>query len=250
MRKKNGFIAISLIYSFFLVFLLTLVTIMVNYVHNRILLNDVKVVIQDKLNGLSEFYPVTVENKTYQVNDTISYANDNWKVIQDLGASVLLILDRGLNNTELKSSLGAEYHSAISNDTINMCLNGYDPLVCCYKSASVLDYNLYDWDTSLVKKVVDSWLQNNGILQRAIARGKMEQMTFSDGNKSSTISTYTAYIRIPTNNEYPSTGQTAWNLTSDNVVNGQSYIKVNNSSHIAHTVKKQVRPVIQVKKAT
>lgn len=42
MKKKDGFIAISLIYSFFLVFLALLFSIAMDYSENRILLNDVK----------------------------------------------------------------------------------------------------------------------------------------------------------------------------------------------------------------
>ncbi len=41
--NNKGFIAISLIYSFFLVFLITLLAVVSDYAHNRVLLNDVKI---------------------------------------------------------------------------------------------------------------------------------------------------------------------------------------------------------------
>lgn len=50
MKNNNkGFIAISIIYSFFLVFLMTLVGILASYSHNRTILNNVKTTIQNNL---------------------------------------------------------------------------------------------------------------------------------------------------------------------------------------------------------
>ena len=60
MKKKNGFISISIIYSFFLVFMLLLVLIMASYVNNRTSLNiykkDIKVRIAKNSSNLNLAY--------------------------------------------------------------------------------------------------------------------------------------------------------------------------------------------------
>ena len=48
--KKNGFIAISLLYSFFLVFVSIMMTLIVTYSHNRILMNNVNNNVKNQLN--------------------------------------------------------------------------------------------------------------------------------------------------------------------------------------------------------
>ena len=101
MKNNKGFIAISLIYSFFLVFLMTLLSIIVDYAHNRILLNDVKKTTQEKLNGLSEFNPIRLENKAYTIGEVVSYADDKWVVIRNNSTSVILMLERSLKNSEM-----------------------------------------------------------------------------------------------------------------------------------------------------
>ncbi len=53
MKKKNGFIATSLIYSFFLVFLMILVGVMANYSNDRIQLNRLKQDTKEQLNKCS-----------------------------------------------------------------------------------------------------------------------------------------------------------------------------------------------------
>jgi len=86
MKKNNkGFIAISLIYSFFLVFLVTLLMILANYVHNRILLSSVKKETQEYLNGLAEFNPVELENKIYNQGEEVNLASNRWLVLKDNG---------------------------------------------------------------------------------------------------------------------------------------------------------------------
>lgn len=48
MKKKNGFIAISIIFSFFIVFLLILTINLTSYAQNRILMNQIKKDIKSK----------------------------------------------------------------------------------------------------------------------------------------------------------------------------------------------------------
>lgn len=50
MKKRKGFIATSLIYSFFLVFIAILVSIMANYTSTRVQLNRLKQDAKEELN--------------------------------------------------------------------------------------------------------------------------------------------------------------------------------------------------------
>lgn len=243
MKNNKGFIAISLIYSFFLVFLMTLLAIVANYTHNRILLNDVKKTTQKKLNDLSEFNPISLENKTYKTKDIVTYAGDSWEVISDNENNVTLILSRSLTKTELTSSISSKYHSAIKENAMNMCFSSYDSNYCCYAGSEIGKYNLYYWDDSLVKNVIDIWLLNNALLQKAIVRGTLVEMSFSDGRQN-----YSSYIRIPVNNEY--SNENIWTLTYAGESSKQSLVYVNNSGVVAHTTQKEIKPIIQVKKAT
>lgn len=249
MKNNKGFIAISLIYSFLLIFLMTLMAVVADYAHNRILLNDVKKTTQNKLNSLSEFNPISLKSGTYTAGDTITYADDSWEVIKDNGNSVILILARSLNNTELTSGLSSTYHSAISGNTINMCYSGYTADFCCYNSSNAGQYNLYYWDDSFVKNVLDYWFLNNTLLQKALDIGTLKSMSFSDGRK-----TYSSYVRIPTVQTDPIKSEynnnNVWSLTYKGNDSKQSLIYVNTTSVVAHTTYKEIRPIIEVKEAT
>ena len=66
MMQKKGFIATSLIYSFFLVFLILMSTILARAANNRILLNAIKGDIREELDNQKGFVVDTIENKQYQ----------------------------------------------------------------------------------------------------------------------------------------------------------------------------------------
>lgn len=53
MRRKNGFIATSILYTFFLVFLTLFVALIANYLHNRILLAKIDETSREKLSGIN-----------------------------------------------------------------------------------------------------------------------------------------------------------------------------------------------------
>ncbi len=58
MKKKNGFIATSLIYSFFLVFITLFLTIIADYLQNKVLLNTIESDIKEDINkkkGIKDF---------------------------------------------------------------------------------------------------------------------------------------------------------------------------------------------------
>lgn len=51
MKKKNGFIATSLIYSFFLIFITLFLTIIADYLQNKVLLNTIESDIKEEINA-------------------------------------------------------------------------------------------------------------------------------------------------------------------------------------------------------
>jgi hypothetical protein len=251
-NNKKGFIAISLIYSFFLLFLMAMMSVIADYAQNRLLLNDAKKVIKEKLNGLSEFNPISLDNRTYQAGETISYANDSWIVVNDNGDDVEIILTRALSNIEITNAL-SKYSSLdktkiISGDEVTMCYSGYTSDFCCYDGSDVLSYNLYYWDDSIPNKILDNWLNDNALLQKAIALNTLVKMEFRDGTKKldDTPITYNEYIKIPSSGEVDDSN--IWNLTYYGASTGQSIITSSGTNYIAHSTYKQIRPIITVKK--
>ena len=71
MKKKNGFIATSLIYSFFLVFITLFLTIIADYLQNKVLLNTIESDIKEDINkkkGIKDFLigdVITFESSTF-----------------------------------------------------------------------------------------------------------------------------------------------------------------------------------------
>lgn len=245
MKNNKGFIAISLIYSFFLIFLMSLLAIIADYVHNRILLNDVKTETKNYLNNLTEFNPLKLENRTYPLGEIVDFGSDAWIVIENTDAEVTLVLQRMLTSDEITAALSNSNVSNASNgNLLLMCLNAYNPRICNYLNTTT--YNYYSWEKSIAKIVVDYWLTNNASLQKAIALGILQSKNFSDG-----INTYNSFIRIPNATEYNQINDSnIWYITSIAQTNGISYIEVGGSNIPSHETYKGIKPVIVVKKSS
>ena len=69
---KNGFIATSLIYSFFLIFLAIIANILFSYAHNRILLNNINEGILDDLNESIKKFDTKYNNNSSNLFDMIN----------------------------------------------------------------------------------------------------------------------------------------------------------------------------------
>lgn len=245
MKKNNkGFIAISLIYSFFLVFLLTLLMIVRDYAHNRILLNDVKSDTQKYLNELVESITLHVENRSYTVGEEIKFGNEIWKVLYDDPTEniLTLMLNRNLTNEEVK--VVPQALENVNSSKVSMCTTS-GPEFCYYQD----NYNFdpYTWSTSVAKKIVDEWYENNVSLKKAENLGIIQNTYFSD-----TLSTVTfSKIRIPTQNEFSTiNNEDIWYLTLSLEENGISKLKIGENDVSAHDNYKYIRPIIGVKKAT
>lgn len=246
MKKNNkGFIAISLIYSFFLVFLVTLLAIVNEYAHNRVLLNDVKKETQEYLNGLAEFNPVHLENREYEILEEIPFASEKWNVIHDDGTFVTLLLNRSFSELEIIEALeNVGIKNVQNNDSVLMCLSEYNPFFCNYTNS--VTFNYYRWDSSIVKKIVEYWFSNNATLQKAVQVMTLQNMTFTEGERN-----YNSYIRIPLANEYDTIlKDDIWYLTRYTNTNGISYIKFGTNEISTHNHYKKISPVIMVKKST
>lgn len=277
MKKNNkGFIAISLIYSFFLVFLVTLLGITIEYAENRILLNKVKKATQDYLNTLSEFNPVKLANKAYTSGEEVIYAGETWIVLEDSGESIKLILKNSLSNEIIKKAFNAKSISIdgfvipggdgldnniqgpVDGDNVTMCLNTYNNRYCSYDVVDKYRKLDYSWEKSIVKMVADYWFENSSVLQKAKDTGGLLVQQFTDGIKE-----YNEFIRISTvielrdiynsNSVYPSlTATEMWNLTHANTNDAGSYISVQFGSAIgwlAHTNYKKINPILVVNKS-
>ena len=246
MKKNNkGFIAISLIYSFFLVFLVTLLMILANYAHNRVLLSSVKKETQNYLNGLAEFKPVQLEKKDYMEGEEVNVASNSWIVLEDEGTEVRLILKRNLTETEISEALSLQELNNIANsNTISMCLNTYHPKYCHYSSNST--FSEYKWSTSLAKIVLEYWFENSAILKKARDTGNLVKQDFSDGKEL-----YNEYIRLPLAAESSLVNDpNCWSLTFSYRADGISYLNIQGTNVPAHSTYKTIRPVIKIKKAS
>ena len=91
MKNKKGFIATSLIYSFFLVFLMLMVTILTSSVSNRVLVGRIKDDIRSEIDGQESFVTSTLEIKSYEIGEVVNFANEDWQVVQDKGMQVVLV---------------------------------------------------------------------------------------------------------------------------------------------------------------
>lgn len=71
MKKKNGFIATSLIYSFFLVFITLFLTIIADYLQNKVLLNTIESDIKEEINA-------TKSIGDFKIGDILVFESGNY----------------------------------------------------------------------------------------------------------------------------------------------------------------------------
>ena len=156
MRKKNGFIAISLIYSFFLVFLMTLSATLLNYAHNRVLVNSVVNETKDYLNDHAESDDTKLKRKNYNAKESVSYGGLTWLVLKDNSVenSVTLVLNRSLTSSEINTIItNLQFNMTFTNDRIKMCSIAMNDYYCYYTNASY--YRQYNWQNSIIKTIVE-----------------------------------------------------------------------------------------------
>lgn len=274
MVKKNGFIAVSLIYSFFLVFMMIMLSSSIKNAETRQMLQSLKQDIKTSLAKEEEFIITALPLKNYNNGEEVDFGGEKWLVVENKPNSVVLILKRALNKEEVTEALETnandnDYFNGTCNDTsckVRMCLNKYHSNLCFYQSNS--NYEYYSWERSIGKKVVENWFENHVNLQKACrlqydhltstkicSKDNLIKMAIFDGNKTSE-----GYIRLATKNEatlglsswVSNNGgylaPEAWSLTLNNNTSGKSYIFDIKGNVRETTETFTVRPVIEVKK--
>lgn len=214
-KKNGGFIATSLIYSFFLVFALLMAAILATASENRILVNAIKKDIYDNLEAKSAYLVSNLANKTYSVGEKISFAREDWLVVKDNGTTVTLIMNRGLNLQELTKTVGkmgstkAEFYGECSSTKclVRTCqsvtVNSTFGQEYCYfynnniyRMPSFLptttEINDQNYGQTITSKALLDWFSNHTGLQTVLKKEKLVAQTFTTNNGS---------IR------YPKTGQ-------------------------------------------
>ena len=262
MNKKKGFIATSVIYAFFLMFLMMMVIILARSVNNRILVDAVKDDVRDAMEEQDSFINLILEDKAYTVGEIVSYAGETWQVLQNKTDSAVLILNRGLTQTEIETYIRAYAGDTIyfgtcagENCQVRYCITEDRGGEYCYLNGSayrmpmwsptVDEIQTQNYGQTLPSISTNGWFQNHQHLQRAITEGKLIEMTFNDGFKNTT-----SYVRLPLSTEV--SGNTTFASTTPfHTVNSASANQINlynngTVSASATTTPAYVRPVIEV----
>ncbi len=206
-ERKKGFIATSLIYSFFLVFALLMASILAVASENRILVNAIKDDIYDNLEQKSAYLVSSLDaDKNYEVGTDVSFARENWVVVNDSGKTVTLILKRALTMQELASSIGEmsekkqEYYGECSKDgcLVRSCRNvslssTLGQTYCYYYNSSVYrkpsflptyDERNDKFGQTITSKALESWFTTHSGLSTVYKKGKLVSQSFTTNNNT------------------------------------------------------------------
>lgn len=281
---KRGFIATSLIYSFFLVFLMLMAGILARSANNRILLDAVKQDIREELDGEKGFVIDVLEPSA--VGDIISFANESWKVIatNSDSNSMVLVLNRSITKNEIESAIAEPIEimsegilsfntpfykdAAHCNDTIcqiRACREAYnfDQVYCNYYTSNNKlhskplwmpteemiknpDENNIHYRRTIVSMVVNTWFDMHQGLRRVKEKDKLLLMDFSDGYMN-----ITGYIRIPTSSEASTVGGTTpFHLIDSDGPTNTKNVKIYNGTSVSSVPSSSIatiKPVIEAK---
>ena len=201
MKKKNGFIAISLIYSFFLCFIMIMMYLLANYTHSRLILNQVNKPLVLRANSTlssiiksssSDFlstatdtsYDPTTEEITegisyyYKGNPTNNYvsfgidSSNNpliWRIVRINGnGSVRIILNTAASS--IKESFNYRFdderYVGYTYDNKDVLGNNYSctknsPCISQYDSTTNDFSNNIVGDNSNIKEKLENWYKAN-----------------------------------------------------------------------------------------
>ncbi len=265
MMQKKGFIATSLIYSFFLVFLILMSTILARAANNRILLNAIKGDIREELDNQKGFVVDTIENKQYQPKEKIEFASETWQVLQNKSNSVVVVLSRVLSQSEIVNAIGSERMSTEYLGTCNesscqvrACREASAGQEFCYLySGNNLLYLKPNWNPTsaevntgfgktIVSAVTTEWFKHHAGLINVMKKNQLIQMSFSDGFKN-----HTSYVRLPLSGEVSNiTDTNPYHLVDNPSSDGKKVRIFQGSSTILVPSNRAafIRPVIEIKK--
>lgn len=276
--NRKGFMATSLLYSFFFVFLMLMIGILAASVSNRVLVNNIKKDIREDIEGSSSIIKLDIPYKNYRQGDTIEFANESWRVLSiDIQSRIIsLILNRSLTYEEITLAFSKDYNDNTKASYFD-CKDSTCLLRECVKDATrgnaecyiiTSNRNLYNtpiwkpngretelknsfYGQSLVGKTVDSWFLSHPGLKLAQEKGKLLSQSFSDG----TINYTNEFIRLPSSKEV-SIINSWWNASDypihliDKPSNNKIYVcEYKNSNAVSKELETgaYIRPVIEVK---
>ncbi len=245
-----------------------MVAILTRSSNNRILLNAIRKDVRSDMESDSGFVIDKIENKTYTLGSTLSYAGENWKVIGNKSTSVVLVLSRSLSAIEVVEAIrrpvtNTEFYGTC-NDTscrVRACRSASSGMEFCYFyptntalhtrpswNPSNTQITTENYGKTIVSTVVTEWFAKHLGLQRALDKEKLVLMTFNDGYMNTT-----GYIRIPssTSSEYANAGgDTPFHLIDSVGTSNTKQTKIYNGSvtSVNSNTDAYIRPVIEVKK--
>ncbi len=186
--NNKGFIATSLIYSFFLVFVAVISTIIATYAHNRILINNINDGIVDDLNTSIANKYISLENI---LKNSDFETNDAWSIEGNASFTTnesedFKISYRGFESLKINTG-----NSAIKQ-TVNLEGKYYYARYYLFRNGTITGYsNLALWDANTNKIVADfnlnyknSDINSNWVMYSNIA------------NFSGSVSGHTYYLNL------------------------------------------------------
>lgn len=270
MKKKNGFISVTMIYSFFLVFLMLLLFIVSDLVYNRIVLNKIKDNVYEDISN-TNFARYLINNyeslglvnhdnnletgamdNSYRYtgvnpNNYVLFNNELWRIIGVINGKVKLIKDSVITIDKYDSSNSNVY---VNTSIYNYLKNVYLPSLNDYQN--YLEVNTWYVggieNTFLMKKVYEIYnyelgnFKNNGVT----INEKIALPYISDYAYAGDINSYDKTITNTNNWMFM---DNLWTITRVNTYYNQVYYIKSDGTLGFDTVDKlkRVRPVVILK---
>lgn len=130
-----------------------------------------------------------IPSEEYNQGQPVSYLGYKWLVMKDNGDNTQLVMDGYLSADELKANLPSDISSSEvgSSGKMAMCIKTSSKYCGWYDSD-----NNYSWNTSIIKPIIEKWL-NNKMTEKGLDKGlELKGMSFTDG-----VDTINSYVRIP-----------------------------------------------------
>ena len=184
---------------------------------------------------------IGIPNKEYTQGDKVEYLGYNWLVMKDNENSTQLVMDGYLSTNELQSNsnvVGTSFKLEASGK-IQICGNANSLNYCNFIdwcSTGNGNNTDYKWENSIIKPILENWLDNKMNEYNLEKTAELSKMTYSDNVKN-----YNTWIRIPTMDEIkPVYKDGAYGFNTDNYMNATySYwtlsLKQNNATNCSPT---------------
>ena len=230
MPKKNGFIAISIIYSFFLCFIMLMMGMLANYTHSKLILrktNEPLIFEQDShltakimrkypsRNTVSDFSqgcPTSSDNScsglfqtvdddgdSYYfrgaVDNYVQFAGQNWRIVRINGdGTIRLILDGDIGKSAFNTNYNERKYVGYTYDNDSACTNS-SPCTSEYSSGNFK--NSKGGNNSTIKDQLEKWYKTNisSFDSKIALTTYCNDTSFGSGSETGTLY-YGAYKRL------------------------------------------------------